>query len=216
MGAVSGSIVIGVDLGQKRDPTAIAVVEIEHRRGGRDRGGTHFAVRYLGRLPLGTPYPEVVRRVAEVVLRAREQSGAGRPVVYVDATGVGQPIIDLMTQQRIPGTVTPVCFTHGDRRRRQQRGSAGGIALGKAYLVRRLVSLLRAGRLHLPGTSEAQALARELLDYEVRIDQNARDRYGAFRAGTHDDLVTALGLAVQTDPAASLPQGAAATLRPRR
>jgi hypothetical protein len=40
----------------------------------------------------------------------------------------------------------------------------------------------------------------ELLDYEIRIDDNARERYGAFRVGTHDDLVTALGLAVQEDP----------------
>lgn len=28
---------------------------------------------------------------------------------------------------------------------------------------------------------------------------DANDRYGAFAVGTHDDLVTALGLAVQTD-----------------
>ena len=27
----------------------------------------------------------------------------------------------------------------------------------------------------------------------------ANDRYGAFKVGTHDDLVTALGLAVQLD-----------------
>ena len=31
------------------------------------------------------------------------------------------------------------------------------------------------------------------------MDENANDRYGAFKVGTHDDLVTALGLAAQTD-----------------
>jgi hypothetical protein len=42
-------------------------------------------------------------------------------------------------------------------------------------------------------------LSEELLDYEIRVDENANDRYGAFRVGTHDDLVTALGLATQAD-----------------
>jgi hypothetical protein len=40
----------------------------------------------------------------------------------------------------------------------------------------------------------------ELLDYEIRISEDANERYGAFKVGTHDDLVTALGLAVQTPP----------------
>ena len=30
-----------------------------------------------------------------------------------------------------------------------------------------------------------------------RVDANANDTYGAFRVGSHDDLVTALGLATQ-------------------
>jgi hypothetical protein len=63
----------------------------------------------------------------------------------------------------------------------------------------RVQSLLQAGRVHLPRTREAQVLTRELHDYEIRVDENAHDRYGAFRVGTHDDLVTALGLAVQVD-----------------
>ena len=30
-----------------------------------------------------------------------------------------------------------------------------------------------------------------------RVDANANDTYGAFRVGSHDDLVAALGLAAQ-------------------
>jgi hypothetical protein len=40
----------------------------------------------------------------------------------------------------------------------------------------------------------------ELLDYEIRINEDANERYGAFKVGAHDDLVTALGLAVQDRP----------------
>jgi hypothetical protein len=52
----------------------------------------------------------------------------------------------------------------------------------------------------LPRTGEADALSRELLDYEIKIDQDANEKYGAFKVGSHDDLVTALGLAVQEEP----------------
>ena len=68
--------------------------------------------------------------------------------------------------------------------------------LGKAYLVSRLQTLLQTGRLHLPRTDEAKQLADDLLDYEVTVDENANERYGAFAVGPRDELVTALGLAV--------------------
>lgn len=57
--------------------------------------------------------------------------------------------------------------------------------------------MMQTDRLRLPPQHpEAAAMARELADYEIRVDQNANDAYGAFKVGTHDDLVTALGLAV--------------------
>jgi hypothetical protein len=39
-------------------------------------------------------------------------------------------------------------------------------------------------------------LGRELGDYEIKVAQDANDKYGAFKVGAHDDLVTALGLCV--------------------
>ena len=72
--------------------------------------------------------------------------------------------------------------------------------VGKAYLVSRLQVLLQGHRLHYDKSSrEAETLTRELLDYEIRVDQDANDKYGAFKVGTHDNLVTALGLAVLRD-----------------
>lgn len=188
-------ITIGVDIGQKRDPTAIAVVELDRRDVDGNHTETHFVVRYLDRLPLGTPYPEVARRVAAIAERAARQAGSS-VTVYLDATGVGQPVVDLIAERWRGGRLVAVYFTHGDR-----RTEAGGkVTLGKAYLVSRLVALLQGGRVHLPDGDEARTLYQELLDYEIRVDENANDRYGAFRVGTHDDLVTALGLAVHADP----------------
>ena len=70
--------------------------------------------------------------------------------------------------------------------------------LGKACLVSRLQTLLQSDRIHLPRTAGAEVLAEDLRNFEIRVDENANDRYGAFRVGTHDDLVTALDLATQT------------------
>ncbi len=99
-----------------------------------------------------------------------------------------------------------VYFTYGDRRN-EDRGE-DRVTLGKAFLVSRLQMLLQFQRIHLPrGHREADALVQELLDYEIRVDENANDKYGAFRVGTHDDLVTALGLAVQKEPSVSVYPG---------
>ena len=189
---------IGIDIGQKRDPTAICVAQSERRHdpafGGNAR---HFVIRHLERLPLGTPYPEVADRIQRIVHTIRRQQDESSEI-YVDATGVGAPVVDLL-KERVSrmARLRPVYFTHGDRRTEEPRGP---ITLGKAFLVSRLQALLQTGRIHLPKTSEAEALSKELLDYEIRVDENANDRYGAFKVGTHDDLVTALGLAVQWEP----------------
>jgi len=66
----------------------------------------------------------------------------------------------------------------------------------KAHLVSRLQSLLQLNRIHMGDYEEMRALARELADYELRVTDNARVTAGAFKSGTHDDLATALGLAV--------------------
>jgi Terminase RNaseH-like domain len=187
---------MGVDIGQKRDPTAICVAESEDRQDGFV-AEEHFVVRHLERLPLGTPYPEVARRVGAIAAGVWRRTGE-TPELYVDATGVGTPIVDLL-REKAPSrqSIVAVYLTHGDRRTEDRAEGYRQVKLGKAFLVSRLQALLKCKRVHLPNTSEASALAQELLDYEIRVDENATDRYGAFRVGTHDDLVTALGLAVQ-------------------
>lgn len=193
-----GLVTIGVDLGQKRDPTAICVAEDDPREA-EPRSERHFIIRHLERLPLGTSYPRVADRLAEVTDGARARAGSS-PTIYVDATGVGEPVVDLLREQARSATVVAVYFTHGDRRTETTEGAHTCIILGKARLVSRLQTLLQANRLHLAPTHEAAVLTQELLNYEICADENANDRYGAFRVGTHDDLVTALGLAVQVDP----------------
>lgn len=211
-----GTVTVGVDVGQKVDPTAIVVCEQVERvtdpgrlalpaRGGmfdaRDlrRVGmeteTIHTGRHLQRLPLGTPYPAVADQVAAVVA-GLVRRGVARPRIMVDATGVGGPVVDIL-RERLGGhgrDVVACSFTHGERY--TQDDDARTASVGKAFLVSRLQALLQTQRLKLPVTPESEALARELQNYEIRVDGDANDRYGAFKVGTHDDLVTALGLCV--------------------
>jgi hypothetical protein len=155
----------------------------------------HYVTRHVERLALGTAYPAVAQRLSAIVenvqTRARPQDRL-TPPIWLDATGVGQPVVDLLAEAGLP--VTAVYFTHGDRLVENTR--ARTVSLGKALLVSRLQVLLQSRRVHLPRTAEAETLARELLDYEIHVDERANDLYGAFRVGSHDDMVTALGLAV--------------------
>lgn len=198
-----GVITIGADIGQKHDPTAVAVADLEYRpTGPRDALEAYHVIRYLERLPLGTPYPGVATRLKEVVDGTRRRKGVVW-TLYVDATGVGQPVVDGLVAAGLGIPVIGVYFTYGDRRI-EQDGPPRHVSLGKAWLVSRLQVLLQTGRILLPKTAEATALAKELLDYEIHVTENANVETGAFKVGTHDDLVTALGLATQVDPQ---PQG---------
>jgi hypothetical protein len=143
---------------------------------------------------LGTSYPDVAVRVVEVVRNVRAYY-KGRLALSIDGTGVGLPIVDLV-KAALKGApnldITAIMFTHGDRFDRKSETAS----LGKAFLVSRLQALLQTQCIKLPDTDEARQLAEELANYEIKITADANDTYGAFKVGTHDDLVTALGLAV--------------------
>lgn len=184
-------VLIGVAIGQRRHPTAIAVIQDELRPGPGRGDVFHYTARHLERLPLGTAFPAVARRLAEIVEGLADR-GEKWPHIYVDATGMGEPVIEMIKQIIPRSRLRPVFFNHGDRRTEEDNV----IRLGKAYLVTQLKVLLQTGQLHLPQTPEAETLAQDLLAYEVEVAEDANERYGAFRVGRHDDLVTALGLAV--------------------
>ena len=93
----------GLDLGQRHDPTALAVLEAADLMATTPDPVTweraqvrHFGLRHLERLPLGTPYTEVAARVRDVLLALRQ---AGRVTLTVDATGVGAPVVDVLRRE---------------------------------------------------------------------------------------------------------------------
>jgi len=214
-------VTVGVDFGQKSDPTAIVVVQIVRRTVAwpdpakeaiafwtmtEERTETRFIGRRIERLPLGTSYPKVAKRVADIVagihhLRPRNLAPSSGPTIIADATGLGTPVLDILKEElavrRLACKITGATFTHGQK----LTGNVGdpAITVGKGYLVSRLQSLLQTDRIDLPRTAEAIALKEELLNYDIRVDPDGDAKFGAFRVGSHDDLATALGLGVLAD-----------------
>ena len=93
---------VGLDLGQSQDYTAIAVAErrnIPVPQGSRPHHV--YAIPHLERFPLGTSYPAIVERVAEV-LAMRELQGAR---LAVDSTGVGAAVVDLLWKVGLYGLI---------------------------------------------------------------------------------------------------------------
>lgn len=205
--------VIGVDLGQAADYTAIAILRKSENvafaqagetygdygghgfREAREKSRTvHLSVGYLERMPLGTPYTVVARHVRDLVKRPKmtlelpfPAKRSIAPILVVDATGVGRPVIDMMKADGLqPFALT---ITGGS--------TAEGGKVPKRDLVSSLQILFQSGRLKIaPALQHAKTLADELERFRVKIDPvTAHDSYGAWRSGSYDDLVLAVAVA---------------------
>jgi hypothetical protein len=176
---------LGLDLGQTKDFTALAVLECQAPETSAEK--PEYALRHLRRFPLGTTYTEIVPAVATLV-----QSGplAESPVV-VDQTGVGRAVVDMMRQE--VGLVVPVTLTGGHAVTFTEDRS---FHVPKKELVTCLQVVMQSRRLRIARTlHESAVLVRELQQFQVKITAAAHETFGVWREGQHDDLVLAVALA---------------------
>ncbi len=89
--------IIGLDLGQRQDFSAIAVVERRMRKRAYQAAVFHsLALRRIERVALGTPYPKVVERCARDGCNTLWWKGIAR--WWWMRRGVGGPVVDLLRQ----------------------------------------------------------------------------------------------------------------------
>jgi hypothetical protein len=178
---------IGLDLGSAQDFSALAILE-QHGYG----QDAEFLCRHLQRWELRTPYTAIVADVAQIVNREELRGGARRNVLAVDMNGPGQPVIDLLKALPLSAQLAAI-FSHGG----DKVTSEGNVTrVPKRELVSTTQIALQSGRLKIaPTLPEAPTLVAELQNYQVEINQEtAHDSYGAWRTGTHDDLLFAVML----------------------
>jgi hypothetical protein len=179
--------VMGLDLGQASDYTALTI--IEEQPGG---GEPVLHIRHLHRFALATPYPRIAEYVAGLLQR---EPLFGNADLAVDATGVGRPVIDLL--RRYGCNPIPITITGGDSVTHDERG----YHVPKRDLVSVLQVLLQQGRLKSAKLPGAEVLQAELSNFRVTVNATTgHDSYGAgpagsWRDGEHDDLVLSCALA---------------------
>lgn len=194
--------IVGVDLGQSNDPTAVCI--LEHHREVRDTwtttplpggGGTirqdadeRFDVRHLARLPLGLSYVDIVHHVAGLLMRPPL---GGEAELVIDETGVGRAVGDMFSQAGLK----PMRITITAGAEPQQQGPQAW-TVPKSVLISTLDARLHMAELRIASDlSEAGALAEELKDFRRKVSVAGRYSYEA-RVGKHDDLVLACAIAL--------------------
>ena len=176
--------IVGLDLGQSFDYTALVILEA----GGTPPAQATYAVRHLHRWPLDTSYPTMLADLAGLLARAPL---AGRSTLVVDHTGVGRPVVD---QIRQGGLACLAVSLHGGDVVTQM---GANYRVPKRDLVGVVQVLLQQRRVRFAaGLPLVGVLTQELLNFKVTIDpRTAHDSYASWREKDHDDLVLALALA---------------------
>jgi hypothetical protein len=183
--------VIGVDIGQRRDYSAIAILDyVEEATGLRDPVTYNYIrrlnirLRHVERVHLGTPFHGLVNRVSTMLHDPRLRDAT----VVIDANGVGAPVVELFRTARLPCRLIPVQTTSGT-----SEGSDGGFyRVPKRDLVTGLQVLFDRWPLHISSASpSAAALLQELVEFKAKPSSNGTLRF----EGRKDDLTMALALA---------------------
>jgi len=142
---------IGADIGQAVDSTALGVIENTERP----------ALRHLECLPSGISYPDIVSRIETL------QTSLCDSLVILDNTGVGRPVADMLTDRGVP--FVPGSITGG----KTTRCVDGVWSVPKRNLMRGLCSALETGGLQIAqGLPFVDALQAEMNDFRVTLSDS--------------------------------------------
>jgi hypothetical protein len=196
--------VIGLDLGQQSDYSALALLRYNWTecspkgpqffcRLPPDR--RQYQIPTLKRWPLGTPYVHIVKSL--IAFTKLPIFNGAAPLIVVDATGVGQAVyemfFDMLGRSGLPGSACAVTITGGSA---VTMPASGRWHVAKKALVSVLQVLLGTGRLHVaPALQEAKTLLHELGTFKVKVTEAKNESFEAWREKDHDDLVLAVALA---------------------
>ena len=184
-------IAVGCDLGQAVDPSAIVMLETFRPDPLRPKEvpDLRHRIRWIERVPLGTMYTQIVRRIAVVAEAAQNW---GHTAVVLDAAGVGRPIFDML-KRRTSVPLRAVTFTSGEQ---ETQPEYNVFRVPKIDLVTSLEAVLQSRRLEVVPDCPLQAeLAAELGAFDFAISARGHATFDA-QSGSHDDLVMALCLAI--------------------
>lgn len=207
---------IGLDLGREVDYTAWAVIEAREYHWHKgikeyviDPEGYadsiiefHNTRRELGliglsQIPLHTPWETVAKELDGLIAKCQSRERDASIELWVDATGIGAPILDGFIQPVVwahsNAVLYPVKITSGDAGYHYQVGTVSKVHLVDTAMVLREQGDLKIAK-ELEGTRIMELFEQQIQDF--RRKQGKRAGTLIYEADTlHDDLVVAFCLA---------------------
>lgn len=157
---------IGLDLGQSRDYSALAVVSAS-------KSTRRLRLEFLEQCPLGLSYaalPPAIHQIIDVLGHNRHATLA------IDATGPGRPVVDMIRRSGLQVEIQPFVIGAGNAGCHFRNGI---YSIGRETLLSALRAAIETRRLVFPANLPCKPLL---------IDQ--------LLGNGHDDLVFAIALAV--------------------
>lgn len=183
---------VGCDLGKKRDPSTLAVIEAQWSHGKRT-----YLVSYLKRFSLSMLYTDIAHKLANMDTQLKAIAAKQRKTALVhynlDATGLGGPICEVVSEQLPLADIKRVYITGGINT--TEGADYNEYHVPKGQLVSGLMAAFDASVIYMAGRSkEINAVVDELANFEIHISEAGHDSYYAAPSKS-DDLVIALALA---------------------
>lgn len=201
------TIYFGLDLGQRKDPTALAILQRLHRCTNVIDPVSReyvwelvFQLRHVERFRLNTPYVQIVDKLHHLIRDVGLGTHplfvpAGWPLqpghvnnplrtLVVDASGVGAPVVELLRRDIKDCTIVPITITAGETARPDPQGGGGAYYVPRRDLISALRILLETNHLK---------IAQDINNRKELVEEltNLTDRGTAH----HDDLAMATALA---------------------
>lgn len=185
---------LGVDLGQRQDHSALALLDLQWKYVGRCAATYEWVfeplltLRGLHRFPLNTSYLEVQEMLIDFLGEIDHRFDLAIPPrrdLIIDAGGPGGPMVDWLRRSLPRGVeLKPVLITSGHA---EGRHSDGYRTIPRRTLITELILMINYRTLTIPpGLVHWDTLVAEMLQI--------RGENGHPVADGHDDLVMALGL----------------------
>lgn len=166
----------GLDLGKDRDPSALCVLAYV------DTPAPALDLVTLIRVPLGTPYLEVMRKFRRVMTTLLAGNPPPTVHVAVDAAGPGQLAVELIEGQKLGIHLTPALLTAAIRSNRLPNGK---VTVPRRQILALTSELIRRQTLRISrGLRYGPMLEQEFARVQTSGGQPA-----------HDDLAIATALA---------------------
>ena len=169
---------IGLDLGQSNDYTAYAIVSQEIKE-------QPYHVEKMGRWR-GIAYTEIVSKIVSICKAPKLKGNK----LVIDFTGVGRPVYDMFVAAKL--SPIGISITGG----KEVTGSGNIKNVPKEILMSFTKVLFQNHNIIIHKGPYRDILKQELSNIEYKqSDATGHTSYGAWRSGSHDDLLLAVELA---------------------